>query len=131
MWQWVQSSGQLLRNGIIMGRGYAGHGIGLNNPDCQSIAFVGPLPAGLYAICQPQSDGEVGQFALPLLPDPNNKMFGRGDFYIHGDEIANPGQHKASDGCVVLDHATRVTIWGSGDRVLWVVPVISEESLWT
>ena len=55
-----------------------------------------------------------------LTPDPANEMFGRSGFGIHADEIANPGKHLASTGCIVMSNAARIAIWQSEDRQLRV-----------
>lgn len=118
-WTYQISSGTLLNlNNIAVGKGYAGHGKGLNNPDMMNVPDVGPLPAGKYKIGQPHDDKHVGVFALPLTPDADNKMFGRSAFYIHGD---NPQlNHTASNGCIILSRAVRNDIANSGDDDLIV-----------
>lgn len=103
------STGEIFADAIVIGRGYAGNGAGLNNPDACDQKMVGPLPCGLYeilsAVDKPES---VGAFALPLAPDPSNEMFGRGSFYIHGD---NPAMNEtASDGCIVTSRDVREMI---------------------
>lgn len=48
-------------------------------------------------------------------------MFGRSGFGIHADEIANPGKHLASSGCIVIGN--RPAIWAAAqadDRQLRV-----------
>lgn len=122
MWTWKITSGTLLnQNAIVVGHGYAGHGEGLNNPALCNVPDVGPLPCGKYKIGQPMHDDHVGVFALPLMPDPSNKMFGRSAFFIHGD---NPAlNHTASDGCIILSRAIRQDIAGSADDDLVVDPV--------
>lgn len=101
--------------------GYAGHGEGLNNPLMCNVEDVGPLPCGWYTVGEPISDPHVGEFALPLTPDPLNAMFGRADFYCHGDSIAHPGGHLASDGCIVQPKPNRVSLATSTDKRLQVV----------
>lgn len=64
-------------------------------------------------------ESKLGPFAIPLIPDPSNEMYGRGDFYCHGDSIENPG--CASEGCVILPRTVRETIWNSTDHELQVV----------
>jgi type VI secretion system (T6SS) effector TldE1-like protein len=110
-----------MSRGDFTAAGYSGRSFYLNDPNSQNLPKEGPIPQGLYTIGQPRTDEIVGPFALPLTPDPSNEMFGRADFFIHGDEIAHPGQHLASDGCIILDRPTRQTIWGSGDTLLQVV----------
>jgi hypothetical protein len=102
------------------GCGYAGRGVGKNNPLMQNVSNVGPLPAGTYTIESPVDTETHGLYVLWLTPDPMNEMFGRTGFGIHGDSIDNPG--NASEGCIVLPRITREAIWESGDRQLLVVP---------
>ena len=86
--------------------GYAGIGLGLNNPDAQTNPFVGPLPRGDYVIGYPTRS--KGPLTLPLLPAPFNQMYGRNSFLIHGD---NPQQNQtASNGCIVANHDCRAKI---------------------
>jgi len=86
--------------------GYSGQGVGLNNPAAQNQRDVGPLPQGDYTVGAPTR--RRGPLTLPLTPDPNNAMYGRSGFLIHGD---NPAQNNtASDGCIVLPPACRAGI---------------------
>lgn len=120
-WTFSQSTGLVANpEGIAIGRGYAGKGPGMDNPAMQDVRDVGPLPQGWYTMNAPVDHPEsVGAFAIPLLPDPENEMDGRSDFYIHGD---NPeGNHSASDGCIVLPYTIRQEIVDSGNNRLEVV----------
>ena len=38
---------------------------------------------------------------MPLRPSAGTQLYGRGNFWIHGDNAEHPGQ--SSDGCIVLD----------------------------
>lgn len=106
--------------GRLLGTGYSGHGPGLNNPAMQNVKDVGPLPAGKYSMGQIiEHDPVVGEFAIPLIPDPANKMFGRDGFFIHGNDAQN--DHSASEGCIVLPLTVRQQIWMSLDHELEVV----------
>jgi hypothetical protein len=117
-----QSSGRWLDpQGLLLAVGYAGHGIGLNEPELESEPDIGPLPQGVYRIGDPVNTVRHGPYALPLTPDAANEMLGRADFMVHGDEIANPGQHAASEGCIILPRPAREQIVASGDRGLQVV----------
>jgi hypothetical protein len=117
-----QSSGRWIDpQGLLLATGYAGVGIGLNEPELQSEPFVGPIPEGLYLIGEPRDTIKHGPYALPLTPDAANEMYGRSDMMVHGDEIAHPGQHLASEGCIILPRPIREQIWASGDRALNVV----------
>lgn len=103
----------------VLGPAYAGNGACLNDPDKTWVKNHGPLPTGTYAIGaaidQPYG---VGEFALPLTPDPSNVMWDRGSFFVHGD---NPAMnHTASDGCVVCSMMIRSIV--SKFSTLVVVP---------
>jgi hypothetical protein len=56
---------------------------------------------------------------MPLDPDPNNNMYGRDGFMIHGDSISNPG--AASEGCIIMPHFARIAIANSTDKSLQVI----------
>lgn len=122
MWTYQIATGAL-RNaaGELVATGYAGHGAGLNNPDMQFVHGIGPLPVGTYTMGKPVDDPKLGPYAIPLIPDAENEMYGRDAFYIHGDEALHPGEHLASDGCIVQPHPARVTAWQSGDHRLGVI----------
>ncbi len=118
-WSYDQASGRLTRDGEVIGTGYAGKGASKNVPEDQDKPFLGPLPRGTYRIGPVRADGgHMGPFVLPLTPDPDNVMFGRDAFFIHGDSVANPG--TASDGCIILGPRFRHMIADSGDTTLIV-----------
>ena len=117
-WRWVQSTGQLSRDGNAEGYGYSGAGEGKNNPAMQEVHNVGPIPRGLYTIEPPVDTKTHGPYVMWLEPDPENDMCGRSAFGIHGDSKVEPG--SASEGCIVLDRVVRERIWASGDRQLEV-----------
>src|ERR1700677_2444071 len=100
-WIYRQIDGWLISPaGMNLAQGYAGAGDGKNNPEMQEVIDVGPLPCGTYTMQEPIDSAELGPYAIPLIPDPSNEMFGRDDFFCHGDSITNPG--KASKGCPVM-----------------------------
>jgi hypothetical protein len=102
-----QATGQLI--GSAFGaQGYSGNGKGLNNPMMQTVHGVGPLPRGQYTIEEPHVDEKLGPIAMRLIPHPDNEMYGRGDFFIHGDN--SQMNHTASEGCIVLNHESRVAV---------------------
>lgn len=121
-WIYQQSTGSLVlhtQSQIIDLVGYAGMGEGLNNPDMQHVKNVGPLPVGRYLINWATKHKKLGEVAMQLIPDPTNKMFNRGDFWMHGDN-----QHmnqSASNGCIVLSRTSRVVVAASMYRLLEVV----------
>jgi hypothetical protein len=118
-WTWDQSLGILSYGANEIGRGYSGSDLGKNNPQYESIPSTGPIPQGAYTIQAPVDDPHMGPFALGLTPDPDQDMYGRAGFFIHGDSIEHPGQ--ASEGCIILSRAVREQIWSSGDTRLQVV----------
>lgn len=120
MWTWTISKGTMT-NETLTFEGYSGNaGSACNNPECVSDIGRGPLPPGLYGIGRAMDGKKLGPFVLPLTPEPQNEMFGRSGFYIHGDNIQAPGH--ASDGCIVLPFAARLAIAKSEDFKLQVIP---------
>lgn len=87
-------------------RGYAGRGIGRNQHIHQITPGVGPLPCGDYSIGEPVDHPRLGPLALPLRPHPDNEMFGRSGFFIHGDNRKNDASH----GCIILARAARALL---------------------
>lgn len=83
--------------GVLLGKCYSGRGDGRNNPDMQAIHNTGPLPRGPYTIGEAESHPVLGPLAMPLTPEDGNQMYGRGDFWLHGDNAT----HDASHGCIV------------------------------
>lgn len=121
MWTYRQASGAFINpKGVIRGIGYAGHGPGVNNPALQNVANVGPLPAGRYTMTEwREDDPHTGLGTIVLTPHPDNEMFGRSAFRIHGDD--GTGKRTASHGCIVWGHLEdRRGVWLSGDRELLV-----------
>jgi len=119
MWIYEQSSGQMLRNGSLVGTGYSGIDKGKNNPDMQDAHDVGPIPQGNYTMGAPINSPTHGPCAIPLTADPANQMFGRSEFLVHGDSTEHPGQ--ASHGCVIMPRSVRDQLVASGDKLLNVV----------
>lgn len=122
MWYWEQTNGRLYYDGLLRGTGYSGAGAGKNNPALQWEENIGPIPEGRYNIEEPRDTPAHGPFVMPLSPYPENQMFGRSGFLIHGDSIKKPG--TASEGCIILPRTARQEIWNSGDHTLQVVKVI-------
>lgn len=119
-WTYSQSMGDLRHDGHLVGNGYAGRGEGLNNPAMQDARDVGPLPRGQYRIGPPVNPpNHLGPVALPLDPDPANRMFNRADFFMHGDNAAQ--HHAASCGCIIMRPSVRQQVDASGDRALTVI----------
>jgi hypothetical protein len=119
MWTFVQKTGELIRDGKVVGVGYAGHGDGLDNPIDENVRNEGPLPVGRYSIGVAFDHPRMGPVVMRLYPYADNVMFGRSGFLIHGDNAAM--NHSASDGCIIMPHPVRVMIANSTDRALTVV----------
>lgn len=120
MLKYVQRSGYLYDAlGRIIGIGYAGRGVGKNNPLMQDVKGIGPLPCGRYTIQAPHDHAVVGKYAMALIPDPTNDMYQRNSFYLHGDDVENPG--SASHGCIVMSRAVREKVWTGVDHTLEVI----------
>lgn len=124
MWTYSQSSGVLLDpDGEIADTGYAGGNCGhnpegINNPDMQDVHAVGPLPQGVYSLGEPENSPHLGPFAIPLIPDPANEMFGRSGFFMHGDSVAKPG--CASEGCIIMPRSVRQAVIARKDQMITV-----------
>lgn len=126
MFQFTQSTGVFIN---IYAKGYSGSGLGKNNPALQEHKSLGPLPVGKYFMeVIKDSEGKWTDYegkkvpVIRLTPFPQNQMFGRAGFLIHGDSINAPG--TASLGCVIENHDDRVriaTAVDAGENVLEVV----------
>lgn len=117
---WSQSYGDISDpGGEVWGSGYSGFGAGKNNPAMQNIHNVGPIPQGWYTIGDPYNSEKLGPFVMDLIQDPENEMFDRDEFRMHGDSISHPG--SASEGCIVLDPVTRHKVAASGIKRLQVI----------
>lgn len=122
MWTYFQRTGGIVSpEGVHVGDGYSGHGPGVNNPAMEAVRGVGPIPEGLYTMGEIiEEHPDLGAWVIPLVPDPGNQMFGRDDFFIHGDEVEHPGAEDASHGCIVTGRPTRRFMGGDPDRQLRV-----------
>jgi hypothetical protein len=99
----------------ILGCGYSGHRLALNDITKQAEEGIGPLPAGTYTISEVYDDPKRGKHTLRLTPDPGTKMFGRSGFLVHGDLVIRT--HEASDGCIVTSLSTRL-LFNLGDEIV-------------
>jgi RHS repeat-associated protein len=107
---------------------YSGYGRGLNDPGQQSLPGAnapapkqnaGPIPRGKYTIGAQIQHPNLGPAAMRLTPSRSNNMFGRSDFWIHGDNSSL--NFTASQGCIIAPRAVRDAIAASGDPNLLVV----------
>lgn len=113
-----QRTGRVFRNLVYIGLGYSGSPEGKNDPQKEDIPDVGPIPKGVYKIGQPEDTAIHGPYVLRLFAAPENEMYKRDGFLIHGDSVEHPG--AASQGCIVLERKLRQQIWESGDHLLVV-----------
>jgi hypothetical protein len=116
MWTYSQSTGTLYLDGVEVGSGYSGAGPGVNNPEMQAVANVGPIPEGTYTIGSAFTHSHTGPISMRLEPAGTNEMHGRSGFLVHGDNAT----HTASEGCIILPRPVREQIAASKDRQLEV-----------
>lgn len=117
-WVYEQSTGRILLAGERIGIGYSGHGEGLDNPDEESKADIGPIPRGSWMIGEPFKHETKGPIVMRLTP-VGHKAYGREGFLIHGD---NAKMNKsASNGCIVLSADLRMSIATSKVKRLVVI----------
>jgi len=132
VWTYVQKTGELLREGLHIARGYSGYDDpktgqnGKNNPELENVEAVGPIPVGKYFIGAPYNSAKHGPFVLPLNPEPANEMFGRSEFLIHGESKEHPG--AASRGCIIMGADVRAKVAESGDNELEVISGLAEDT---
>ena len=127
--RYEQSSGQMyLIDGLTgsetsLGQGYAGRGVGFNNPEAQNTPNIGPIPEGLYSI-GPIRDNRV-RIGLPnervmessLRLTPMTNIGSRAGFLIHSDF----GVTTASNGCICTPLTVRQAVANTGVTRLQVV----------
>lgn len=118
MWTYNSANGNLSHNGELVGTGYSGNGLGLNNPSLEADPDVGPIPRGMYTIGDFFTDPEKGPLVARLTPQPGTNEFGRSGFELHGDNAEL--NHSASKGCIVMGRPIRQAIANSGDIELIV-----------
>ena len=124
MWTYFQDTGKLVApDGFDAATGYAGgnegkNPEGVNNHDMQNVKKVGPIPVGFYTFGEVVLKSHLGPFAIPLMPDATNEMFGRSGFYCHGD--TKEMNQSASQGCIIMPRNVRNDMWASPDHILQV-----------
>ena len=114
------SSKQLTRADLtVLGPGYSGAPGHVDDASAMSEKSVGPIPIGSWTIGAPVDLPVLGPFCLPLKPELGTETFGRGGFWIHGDNDKH--DESASHGCIVTARAIREEIWSDPDHLLLVV----------
>lgn len=122
-WTWKQSAGELWRDGKLVAKGYSGAPGHVNATKSEGLRNKGPIPRGLWRMASvfPKHE-KLGTVAISLRAVGHDAM-GRSDFMIHGESILRRG--TASEGCIILDYATRVTLSNgvgrSGEDLIEVV----------
>lgn len=117
MWTYDRATGILMHGVDIVSKCYAGHGEGKDNPAMEAVHDVGPLPRGIYDIGEPHASSRTGAYTMNLTPRPENEMFGRIEFRMHGDNAGGDASH----GCIVASRFAREAVWESRDHVLEVI----------
>jgi len=120
----IQTGKLLDPTGALIAIGYSGKGEHKNQPGATSLHNEGPIPAGTYRIGPPTDTVTHGPFVLPLTPDPDNLMWGRAGFLMHGDSVTEPG--TASEGCIIMPRMIREQVAADLDHTLQVVTQIAE-----
>ncbi len=127
---YTDNSGNLRHNGAIIGRGYSGHGPGVNNPAMQRVVAVGPIPPDVYKIGKSYTDPHRGPMTMRLTPKDGHAGDAethRDGFLIHADAIHFPGKMVASEGCIILSAQLRLLISRAVDAGDDELTVIAEE----
>lgn len=119
-WTYKQATGELANPaGDVVEVGYAGAQPYVNQPLAEWRENLGPLPTGLYRLGDAYDHPNLGPCAIPLGPHPDNQMYGRDDFFVHGDTESM--DQTASQGCIIMSRATRDQLVASDIRVLEVI----------
>lgn len=96
---------------------WAGRGKGKNDPTYTNVKGephkldAGPLPKGFYMVMPPIAHERLGYYVLKLIPNEKNRMFGRGDFWIHGPSKDPKRYGEESLGCIIAARPFREKIW--------------------
>lgn len=126
-WTFKQGTGEIFNpQGEVVDLAWSGYGDYRNKPEFQSLKHLGCLPRGPYHIQQAIRHPKLGKLAMQLIPFPENEMFGRSEFFLHGYLKDNPSTvvnetYLSSHGCICTEYLIRVMISESDDRVLEVV----------
>jgi hypothetical protein len=115
MWVYSSGTGRMYKDDNYVWTGYSGHGSGLNNPVYENTPFVGPIPRGSFTFGMPENHPKLGDWAIPIIPDPGTNTFGRGGFYLHGDNSEH--DETASEGCIVRSPKSDRMLFAEGDKL--------------
>jgi hypothetical protein len=106
MFTYSQTTGKYFLNGVYLTTGYSGFEQGKNNPLLQDVHNFGPIPRGVFDIGIVHDDVKLGPCVMMLTPVQGTNVFGRTDFYEHGDDKKQPG--FGSHGCIVVAYLWRM-----------------------
>jgi hypothetical protein len=102
------------------GCAYSGAPGFVDDPSAEGIKACGPIPEGQWGIGAMVADGgKLGPNVLPLTPLSGTVTYGRGGFWIHGDNAEH--DESASEGCIIVGPAIREAIDADPERILQVV----------
>lgn len=121
MYTFERKAGRILHGDVFVCRAQSGQGPGLNNPALEHVSKVGPLPRGKYHISHDvETSAKHGPYILRLTPFPENEMYGRSGFLLHGLKKEHP--ELSSEGCICASPVKyRQQIHESGDDIMEVV----------
>ncbi|MCX5727209.1 MAG: DUF2778 domain-containing protein [Candidatus Saganbacteria bacterium] len=123
-WQYTHSTGQIafvMPDGVEInyGEGYSGRQVCVNQPPCQGIKNLGPIPAGWWYIGPAFHHPTKGPITMSLTPTEGTVTYGRSSFLIHGDNACLC--QSGSEGCIVLGPIIRNMIGNSPYHHLKVI----------
>ena len=96
--------------GKLLATGWSGNGDGKNNPAMQDVHSVGPLPQGVYKVCEWEYEHNgLGHDVVAIL-QVEGETFGRDGFFIHGPAINSEHYGQESKGCIVVPREGRLYI---------------------
>ncbi len=97
-------------DGTFVALGWAGNGLGKNNPSWQHQKNEGPLPRGIYEV-GPWEDEHAGLGPfVASLKQIQGETYGRSGFYFHGPAMDSAKFGQESRGCIVVPRAGRLKV---------------------
>ena len=123
-WTYQISTGRwMFPSGTLLAFCYSGAPGHVNVAADVALPDLGPIPPGRYTIGPViPVHPELGEYVMPLEPDPANVMYGRSGLAFHGDnQLVN---YSASKGCIVGPRPARERVGENlaTDNQLEVVP---------
>lgn len=121
---YCQTSGSfLILDGLhpTVATGYSGAPGFVNDGTKEHLPNRGPIPRGRYLVGEPHEHKKLGPVAMTLFPHGHSAQ-GRSGFMIHGDNAKL--DRSASQGCVILDRASRLQLAAAVREAGELVPYI-------